>query len=447
VSGGFTDNGGASAATVALSWQVAGTGDFNGDGRDDILWRNTDGQLSDWLGTASGGFIDNGAVFHAIVSADWRITSTGDFNGDGRSDIFWHNDDGRVTDWLGTASGGFTDNTVIAQTSVSTDWHVSGTGNIIAHRPGNDFNGDGRSDILWRNTDGQLSNWLGTANGGFTDNGMISHTIVSTAWQIAGTGDFNGDGRSDILWRNTDGQLSNWLGTANGGFTDNGAVSHTTVSTAWQIAGTGDFNGDGRSDILWRNTDGQLSDWLGTANGGFTDNGAVSHTTVATAWQIAGTGDFNGDGRSDILWRNTDGQLSDWLGTANGGFTDNSAASHTSVATAWKIAGTGDFNGDGRSDILWRNTDGQLSNWLGTANGGFTDNGAVSHTTVSTAWQIAGTGDFNGDGRSDILWRNTDGQLSDWLGTANGGFTDNGAVSHASVATDWHIQNDSLFIV
>ena len=70
-----------------------------------------------------------------------------------------------------------------------------------------------------------------------------------------------------------------------------------------------DFNGDGRSDILWRNVDGQMSDWLGTANGGFVQNNANAAAVVPTAWQVAGTGDFNGDGRDDILWRNVDGQL------------------------------------------------------------------------------------------------------------------------------------------
>ncbi|HEV2044406.1 MAG TPA: FG-GAP-like repeat-containing protein, partial [Sphingomicrobium sp.] len=87
----------------------------------------------------------------------------------------------------------------------------------------NDFNGDGRSDILWRNTDGTLSNWLGTATGGFTPNNANAAALVPTDWQVAGTGDFNGDGRDDILWRNDNGTVSNWLGTAAGGFTPNDA--------------------------------------------------------------------------------------------------------------------------------------------------------------------------------------------------------------------------------
>ena len=310
----------------------------------------------------------------------------------------------------------------------------------------NDFNGDGRSDILWRNLDGQMSNWLGQANGGFVQNNANAAAVVPTSWQIAGTGDFNGDGRDDILWRNTDGQLSNWLATAAGGFTQNNANAAAVVPTSWQVVGTGDFNGDGRDDILWRNTDGTVSNWLGTASGGFTPNDANAARFVPTSWTVVGTGDFNGDGRDDILWRNSNGQVSDWLGQANGGFILNDANALTNVDTAWKVVGTGDFNGDGRDDILWRNDNGQLSNWLGQANGGFVNNGAVSGAFVPLAWSVVAIGDYNGDGRDDILWRNADGTVTDWLGNANGSFTPNDANAATVVPTAWHVQPDAPFL-
>ena len=259
---------------------------------------------------------------------------------------------------------------------------------VIPAGADDDFNGDGRSDILWRNNDGTLSNWLGLANGGFTPNNANAAVVVSTAGQVAGTGDFNGDGRSDILWRNTDGTLSNWLGETDGGFTPNNAIAAAVVPTAWQVAGTGDFNGDGRDDILWRNEDGQLSNWLGQPNGGFTANNANAASTVSTAWSVVGTGDFNGDGRDDILWRNDNGQLSNWLGQANGGFVANDANAAAFVPTAWTVVATDDYNGDGRDDILWRHTDGTLSNWLGTASGGFIANDANAATTVAINWNV-----------------------------------------------------------
>ena len=310
-----------------------------------------------------------------------------------------------------------------------------------------DFNGDGRSDVLWRNSNGQLSSWLGNGNGGLSDNGGAVNQFVPAAWKVISTGDFNGDGRADVLWRNDSGQLSSWQGTANGGLSDNGAIVNQFVANAWKIAGIGDFNGDGRSDILWRNVNGTLSSWLGNANGGFSDNGGVVNQVVASSWKIAGNGDFNGDGFDDILWRNDNGQLSQWLGRANGGFTDNGAIASRSVPTAWKTAGTGDFNGDGRSDILWRNDNGQLSEWLGTANGSFSDNGAVVNQFVPNAWKIASVGDFNGDGRADILWRNVSGQLSEWLGSANGGLIDNGGVVNQTVANAWAIQNFEYLLI
>ncbi len=310
----------------------------------------------------------------------------------------------------------------------------------------NDFNGDGRSDILWRNVDGQLSNWLGTATGGFVQNNANAASVVPTSWQVAGTGDFNGDGRDDILWRNTDGQLSNWLGTASGGFLPNNANAAAVVPVAWQVVGTGDFNGDGRDDILWRNSDGTVSDWLGTAAGGFTPNDANAARFVPTSWSVVGTGDFNGDGRDDILWRNSNGQISDWLGQANGGFVLNDAIALTNVDTAWHVVGTGDFNGDGRDDILWRNDNGQLSNWLGQANGGFINNGAIAGTFVPLAWSVVAVGDYNGDGRDDILWRNTNGTVTDWLGNANGSFTPNDANAAAAVPVSWEVQPEAFFL-
>jgi len=310
----------------------------------------------------------------------------------------------------------------------------------------NDFNGDGRSDVLWRNINGALSDWLGQANGGFVGNDANAFASAPTNWNIVGTGDFNGDGRDDILWRSNTGQLSDWLGNANGGFTPNDANAATSVPTNWSVVGVGDFNGDGRDDILWRSNTGQLSNWLGQANGGFTPNDANAFTTVPTNWHVAGVGDFNGDGRDDILWRNDTGQLSNWLGQANGGFVGNDANAFASAPTSWNIVGTGDFNGDGRDDILWRSNTGQLSNWLGQANGGFTPNDANAFTTVPTSWTVVAIGDYNGDGRDDILWRNTNGQLSDWLGNANGGFTPNDANAATSVVTSWHVQPEAFIL-
>ncbi len=117
---------------------------------------------------------------------------------------------------------------------------TSGAAQLIIRAPGShlpsaDFNGDGRTDILWRNTlSGDAGVWLmdGTAVTGYFPIGT-----VSTAWQIAGTGDFNGDGQTDILWRNTlSGDVGVWLMD---GTTVTGYFPIGTVSTAWQIAGSG----------------------------------------------------------------------------------------------------------------------------------------------------------------------------------------------------------------
>ncbi len=81
----------------------------------------------------------------------------------------------------------------------------------------------------------------------------------STDWNVVGTGDFNGDGNSDILWRNDDGYVGMW--EMNGTQVQSGG-GVAAESTDWNVVGVGDFNGDGDSDILWRNDDGYVGMWL-----------------------------------------------------------------------------------------------------------------------------------------------------------------------------------------
>lgn len=418
---------------VATDWRIVGTGDFNGDHRDDIIWRRDDGTATIWLGQTDGTFVSNDAVATYSVSNAWHVTATGDFNGDGRSDVLWRNDDGTLTEWLGQANGSLLANAA-ATYSVNSAYHVVSTG---------DFNGDGRDDILWRNDDGTLTDWLAQPNGTFVNNDAVATYLVSNEWQVEQTGDFNRDGLDDILWRRADGTVTEWLGRTNGSFFTTTAIPTYTVSAPWHIIETGDFNGDGRNDVLWRNDNGTVTDWLGQSDGTFFSNDAALYP-VGAAWSAVGTGDFNGDNRDDVLWRNTDGTITEWLGQMDGTFLSNDANATYNVSNSLHVAGIGDFNGDNREDILWRNDNGTVTEWLGQANGSFTPNPNAVYA-VSNAWQIAATGDFNGDNRNDVLWRNVDGTVTEWLAQDNGGFVSNDAVATYSIGTSWHVAGSGDF--
>jgi FG-GAP-like repeat len=286
-----------------------------------------------------------------------------------------------------------------------------------------DFNGDGKSDIAWRDAGGDTTLWLmsGAAVSSAGDFGANPST-----WAIVGERDFNGDGMADLLWRDTSGNTAIWFMN---GTQQPQAVYLSAVGTDWAVAGTGDFNGDGKGDILWRHNDGNIAIWL--MNGAQILQGVVVGG-APTSWTIVGTGDFNGDGTTDILWRNSDGTMAIWLLNA-GQFLQGIWLG--AVPTSWTVAGTGDFNGDGATDILWRDNAGNIVMWL-MSGGQLLQSVAVGN--LPTAWSIAETGDYNGDGMSDLLWRDTSGNTAMWF---MNGATISSTALIGNVPPNWTVQS------
>jgi FG-GAP-like repeat len=294
----------------------------------------------------------------------------------------------------------------------------------------NDFNGDGKSDILWRSTDGSVITWQMNGATVTSENSLLtatpgSLTTANPDWKIAGTGDFNGDRKSDLLRQNsTTGNVETWQ--INGST----VVAKTAIgnATGWQAAGTGDFNGDGKSDILWRN-DGVVALWQ-------MDGATVTASTVGTPsndWKVASTGDFDGDGKADILWQKDAGDLALWQ---MDGAAVVKATSFAVVPTGWKIAGSGDFNGDSKSDLVLRNQNGDVAEWQ--MNGTQITSTAVVGN-APTDWQIAEAGnDLNGDGKADLLWLSATGGVASWQMDGFKVLTA-GATSIPTAATTWSI--------
>ncbi len=328
-----------------------GGSDLNGDGKSDLLFHNsTTGEIVGWLMTSAT--VTEGKLL--LGNGPWTVTHTlGGSAGFYNDDILLKNNaDGTVVLWI---TNGLTINYGSTLLPAGSGWSVSHVG---------DFNGDGRDDILLRHADGRIVLWI------MSDFDVESGTSLlpaGTGYRAVHVADFNGDGKADILLRNdNDGTVVLW--TMNGGAVTAGATI-LNANSGYTPTHTGDFNGDGKADILWRNnSDGSIVAWL--MNG--------SNVTTGTAllgagnWYVNQVNDFNGDGKSDILLRNADGTVVSWL---MNGTTVTSGATLFGPNTAWAPVKTGDYNRDGKADIIMRNNNGTLVMWLmngGTIKSGYT---------------------------------------------------------------------------
>jgi glucose/arabinose dehydrogenase len=330
--------------------------DLNGDGKSDILIQTAG------LGvTTTTAWLMNGTTISAannILTTDpaWTISHVADFNGDGKADILWRNTNGATTVWL--MDGGSV-LTTVGLLGPDASWRVSHVG---------DFNGDGKADILWRNSNGAVTMWLMNGAVVASKAGILG---ADPNWSVSHVADFNSDGKADLLWRNTNGAVTMWLmnGTIIG--SSNGLLG---PNPDWSVTHTGDFNGDGRSDLVWRNVNGAVTLWM---MNGTTVSNAVGILGPDAFWSVTNVNDFNGDGKADLLWRNSNGAVTMWI--MNGGAVTTSAGL-IGADPNWRVSHVADLNGDGKFDLIWRNINGAITVWL------------MNGTLVSTATGIAGAG-------------------------------------------------------
>jgi hypothetical protein len=253
--------------------------------------------------------------------------------------------------------------------------------------------GNGHKDLLFQDPNGDLEAWIGI--GGYDFGVKVPLTFggrMLSSWNPAGTSRFVGaydlgNGHADLLFQEANGDIEAWIG--NGGY-DFGVYQALTFGgrklSAWNPAATSRFVGaydlgNGHADLLFQEANGDIEAWMG--NGGY-DFGVYQALTFGgrklSAWNPAATSRFVGaydlgNGHADLLFQEANGDIEAWVGNGGADFGVYQALTFGGrKLSAWNPAATSRFVGaadlgNGHSDLLFQEGNGDLDTWIG--GGGF----------------------------------------------------------------------------
>ena len=225
-----------------------------------------------------------------------------------------------------------------------------------------DFDGDGNQELVSVDQESGLVSLLVAADGTVTSRPF---SFTPPHLEIFASGDFKRDGHTGIVWHDTDtDQLSYW--TLDDDPLPQTALLHIAtgaplrVPAGWRLAGVGDFDADGSSDLLWRAVTGnRIALWA--------MNGAERRQFLVlpgsdTRARVVAVNDFDGDGHCDVLWQDpATHELMLW--TMDGAVVKARKGLGKAPLNASLVA-SGDYDGNGSADLLWKNANQQLTLWL-----------------------------------------------------------------------------------
>jgi Calx-beta domain/FG-GAP-like repeat len=353
------------------------TGDFNGDGKSDIVTANAaTNDVSVLINNGAGVF---GSTTSFAAGAFPISVAVGDFNNNGKLDIVTANNGAtNVSILLGDGAGSFS-----APTNVST----GDSPNYVAV---GDFNGDHNTDLALANENsGRVAILLGNGTGGFSAPTSIE---VGQQPRFLVVGDFNNDNKQDLAV-SIIGEIQILIGNGSGGFTRITTPCATTLSSRLAV---GDFNRDGNADLVAvYSLNSTVSILLGNGTGCFgtpTRFEAFGGAAGNMHANSVAVGDFNNDTKDDLIVGGDFGAVSVFLGDGAGGFgPPNFFGMRSGVRTPVAIA---NLNGDGKADIVVLAPD-YVIPLLGDGAGNF-----GVFVGVRALGGVAA--DFNSDGKSDL---------------------------------------------
>jgi len=310
------------------------TGDFNGDGKEDLAVVNdASDSVTVFLSNGDGTF--QAAANYSVASQPMSI-AVGDFNGDGKLDLAVVNNlSDSVSVLLGKGDGTF-------QPAMT-----SGAGSTPTSVAVGDFNGDGKLDLVVVNSLG-VSMLLGKGDGTFQ--AAVNCGVGSSV----AVGDFNGDGKLDLVVGDfiaTNPDIGLLLGNGDGTFQ---TPLHNVIGISPSSIAVGDFDGDGKLDVALAGRGCKtgcpiLQVLFGNGDGTFQPVRSLFNPTRNQANFVI-LGDINGDGKLDMIVTYSQPAISVFLGMGGGQFQGPVNYNNLGLAQTSGLA-IGDFNGDGKLDV------------------------------------------------------------------------------------------------